>query len=111
MAKTRQGLALSPESSQESVAGSTRWLQRGGQRPREQVGGRSQPRGHARHDSRKTGRLWQRGDITAFLKIVDDHQKKLRSDCRTLANRLYSEEPKFWRSRLELCWTAWKEEH
>jgi hypothetical protein len=50
-------------------------------------------------------------DITAFLKIVDDHQKKLRSDCRTLADRLYSEEPKFWRRRLQLCWTARKEEH
>jgi len=50
-------------------------------------------------------------DITAFLKIVDDHQKKLRSACRTLADRLYSEAPKFWRRRLELCWTAWKVEH
>jgi hypothetical protein len=50
-------------------------------------------------------------DITAFLKIVDDHQKKLRSNCRTLAGRLYSEKPKFWRRRLELCWIAWQEEH
>ena len=46
-------------------------------------------------------------DITAFLKIMDDYQKKLRSACRTLADRLYSEKPKFWRRRLELCWTAW----
>jgi len=50
-------------------------------------------------------------DISAFLKIVDDHQKKLRSGCRALADRLYSEKPKFWRRRLELCWSAWKEEH
>jgi hypothetical protein len=49
-------------------------------------------------------------DATAFLKIVDDRQKKLRSDCRTLAGRLYSEKPKFWRRRIELCWTAWKDE-
>ena len=50
-------------------------------------------------------------DITAFLKIVDNHQKKLRSDCRMLANRLYSEKPKSWRARLELCRTTWKQEH
>jgi hypothetical protein len=50
-------------------------------------------------------------DINALLKIVDDHQKKLRSDCRTLADRLYSEKPRLWRRRLELRWTAWKEEH
>lgn len=50
-------------------------------------------------------------DIDAFLKIVDNHQKKLRSECRTLADRLYSEKPKLWRRRIELCWTAWKEEH
>lgn len=50
-------------------------------------------------------------DISAFLKIVDDHQRKLRSDCRTLADRLYNEKPKRWRRRLELCWAAWKEEH
>lgn len=50
-------------------------------------------------------------DITTFLKIVDDRQKKLRSECRTLADRLYSEKPKLWRRRLELCWTTWKEEH
>jgi len=50
-------------------------------------------------------------DISAFLHIVDRHQKKLRSDCRTLADRLYSEKPRFWRRRIELCWTAWKEEH
>jgi hypothetical protein len=50
-------------------------------------------------------------DITAFLKIVDDYQEKLRSDCRTFADRLSSEKRKFWRRRLELCWTAWKEEH
>ena len=49
-------------------------------------------------------------DITAFLKIVDNHQKKLRSDCRTLSDRLHSEKPKRWRRRLKLCWTAWKEE-
>ena len=49
-------------------------------------------------------------DIHAFLKIVDDYQKKLRSDCRMLADRLYSEKPKFWRRRIELCWSAWKEE-
>lgn len=49
-------------------------------------------------------------DIAAFLKIVDDRQKKLRSDCRTLAARLYSDKPKFWRRRIELRWTAWKEE-
>ena len=47
-------------------------------------------------------------DIKSFLKIVDDHQKKLRSDCQTLADRLYSERPKFWRRRLRLRWTAWK---
>ncbi len=50
-------------------------------------------------------------DITAFLKIVDDDQKKLRSNCRTLADRLYSEKSKCWRRRLKLCWTAWKAEH
>lgn len=50
-------------------------------------------------------------DVAAFLRIVDVRQKKLRSDCRTLADRLYSEKPKVWRRRLELCWTTWKEEH
>jgi hypothetical protein len=50
-------------------------------------------------------------DIFAFLKIVDAHQKKLRSDCRALADRLYSDTPRLWRRRLERCWTAWKEEH
>lgn len=50
-------------------------------------------------------------DVSAFLKIVDEHQKKLRSECRTLADRLYTEKPKHWRRRLDLCWAAWKEEH
>lgn len=49
-------------------------------------------------------------DVSAFLKIIDEHQNKLRSDCRTLADRLYTEKPKHWRRRLDLCWTAWKEE-
>lgn len=49
--------------------------------------------------------------IGAFLKIVEDHQKQLRSDATSLATRLYSEKPKDWRRRLHLCWAAWKQEH
>ena len=33
-------------------------------------------------------------DINAFLEIVDQHQKKLRSECRMLADRFYSEKSK-----------------
>lgn len=53
----------------------------------------------------------QEEDISAFLKIVDQHQQELRFQCRTLAGRLYSDKPKYWRRRLDLCWTAWKEDH
>ena len=49
-------------------------------------------------------------DISAFLKIVDDRQKKLRSDSKTLAERLYSEKPRYWRKRIQSCWAAWKED-
>jgi CHAD domain-containing protein len=49
-------------------------------------------------------------DISAFLKIVEDHQQKLRSESRSLATRLYSEKPKYWRRRLDLCWSAWKQD-
>lgn len=47
-------------------------------------------------------------DIRAFLKIVEDRQQQLRAEAKSLGTRLYSEKPKRWRRRLELCWDVWK---
>ena len=58
----------------------------------------------------KPGNFGEEQDISAFLKIVDHHQQKLRSDSKSLATRLYSEKPRDWRRRLDLCWSVWKEE-
>ncbi len=58
----------------------------------------------------RPGNFGKEEDLSAFLEVVDDRQKKLRSEARTLAARLYSEKPKVWRKRLNLCWSVWKDE-
>lgn len=49
-------------------------------------------------------------DVKAFLDVVDKRQRELRSESRSLAERLYGDKPKLWRRRIERCWSAWKAE-
>ena len=58
----------------------------------------------------KPDHFGQEEDISAFLKILDLRQKKLRSESKTMADRLYSEGPRQWRRRLKNCWAAWQKE-
>ena len=59
----------------------------------------------------KPGDFGKAEEISAFLKIVDEHQQQLRSESKPLAHRLCSETPKEWRRRIDRCWAAWKQEH
>jgi len=56
------------------------------------------------------GDFGRKEEIQAFLDVVDHQLQKLRSEAKTLAERLYAEKPRQWRRRIELCWSAWKEE-
>jgi len=46
-------------------------------------------------------------DIKAVVEIIDDRQRKLRAEAKALAEPLYHDKPKYWRKRLELCWSVW----
>ncbi|MBV9768640.1 MAG: CHAD domain-containing protein [Bryobacterales bacterium] len=49
-------------------------------------------------------------DVSCLMKLIDRHQKQLRAEAATLGARLYSDKRDQWRNRLELCWSAWKQD-